>query len=258
MLILGYLLALLIPVIAIWYIIWDHKRKTAERDAASAGRLQELLSVTAQPQRTEGVVAAEATQRVDRPAAAPEAVQHTERAAPVPEAALRSERATPPAEATAPPAALHVETPPSAPLYSTRDRVLTPPQTLLYYLLRTGLPDYIVFARVTLASILEAGPGLSGVAREEQTRRLAALTVDFVVSDKNMKPIVVVELAALEQGGAAQADRASARTRLATAGVRYLELDAKKLPRKDAIRAVVLGDAPSGEGGSAALAEAAK
>ena len=32
----------------------------------------------------------------------------------------------------------------------------------------------------------------------------------------------------------------------------------KKLPRKDAIRAVVLDDAPAGEGGSAALAEAAK
>ena len=203
----GYLLLALVPVAAIAYIIWDHRRKVAARNAESAGRLHELLSVTAQPQHDHGAASS--------------------------------------AEATAPPAALRAEPPPSAPLYATRDRLLTPPQTLLYYLLRTGLPDHVVFARMTLASILEAGPGLSGFAREEQLRRLAALTVDFVVSDKNMQPVAVVELAAHGPGSAAQADRDSARTRLVAAGVRYVELDPKQLPRKDAMRAVVLGDTPA-------------
>jgi hypothetical protein len=136
--------------------------------------------------------------------------------------------------------------------------VLTPPQTLLYYLLRTGLPDHVVFARMTLASILEAGPRLSGFAREEQLRRLAALTVDFVVSDKNMQPVAVVELTVHAPGSSAQADRASACTLLAAAGVRYLEFDATQLPRKDAIRAVVLGDTPADESDRGSAAQAAR
>jgi hypothetical protein len=135
--------------------------------------------------------------------------------------------------------------PDAASLYARRERVLNPAQTLVYLLLRTGLPDHVVFARVALASILEAGPGLSGFARDEQARRLAALTVDFVVADRNMRPLAVVELAADDQGSVAQTDRASARTRLAAAGVRYVELDTRALPRKDGIRVAVLGDAPA-------------
>jgi hypothetical protein len=112
-----------------------------------------------------------------------------------------------------------------------------------------------VFARVTLASLLDAAPGLSGFAREEQMRRLAALTVDFAVSDKNMKPLAVVQLASREDGSAAQADRESARSRVIAAGVRYVELEATQLPRKDAIRALVLGAAsPSDDSARAAAA----
>jgi len=212
-LILGYLLLILVPIGAIAYLVWDHKRKTAARNAAAEGRLQELLAV-AQPQ----------------PAAKP-----AERAA-----APASQAG--PAEATAGAVSAVSPTAP-APLYTSRERVLSAPQTLAYYLLRTGLPDHVVLARVSLASVVEAGPGLSGFAREEQIRRLAALTVDFVVAEKTMRPVAVVELASGDEGGAAQSDRASARTRLAAAGVRYLELDPKQLPRKEAMRTLVLGEA---------------
>ena len=37
MLIFGYLLLLLIPIGAVALIVWNHKRKTAARDLASAG-----------------------------------------------------------------------------------------------------------------------------------------------------------------------------------------------------------------------------
>lgn len=208
----SYLLLILLPIVVVAYVVWDYRRKTAARMAASSGRLNELLGVVAQTQ-----------QRVLTPV----------------EAVLTPSLPTPRPEA-----------PPAAPLYASRERVLNPQHTLLYYLLKTGLPDHVVFARVTLASILEAGPGLSGVARDEQTRRLAAITVDFVVADKGMRPVAVVELASNEQGSAALADRASARTRLAAAGVRYVELDARTLPRKDAMRSLVLNEA----GASAAAA----
>lgn len=218
----GYLLLILIPIAAIAYVVWDYKRKTAARMAASSSRLNELLGTAVQPQYRE-------SSRVE-PIVTP----------------------SPPSLAHAPaPAAA-----PAAPLYALRERVLNPQQTLLYYLLKTGLPDHVVLARVTLASILEAGPGLSGVARDEQTRRLAALTVDFVIADKSMRPVAVVELASSAQESAALADRSSARTRLAAAGVRYLELDASTLPRKDAMRSLVLDDA-NASGSAAATAVAA-
>lgn len=206
---LGYLLLILVPIAAVGYIVWDHRRKVAAREAAAAGRLQELLAI-AQPQ------AAEKSAEPVAPAA--------------PTASPAAQPAAGTGDATAP-----------GPLYACRERVLTPPQTLLYYLLRTGLPDHVVFAQVTLASVLEAGPALSGFAREEQIRRLSALTADFVVADKRMHPVAVIELARREEGTAAQADRAAARTRLAAAGLRYLEFDPDQLPRKDAIRTLVLG-----------------
>lgn len=220
----GYLLLVLIPIAAIAYVVWDYKRKIAARAAASSGRLNELLGTAAHVQ-------------VPTPAPA---------------------RASTPVDAsvTLSPRAIPSDASPPAPLYASRERVLDPPQTLVYYLLKTGMPDHVVLARVSLASILQAGPGLSGVPREEQTRRLAALTVDFVVADKSMRPVAVIELAASDQGSsAAQADRDSARTRLAAAGVRYLELDARALPRKDTMRSLVLDGDTAHE--SAAVSEVA-
>ena len=212
---LGFIFLVLIPIAAIAYIVWDYRRKTAQRAAVSAGRLTELIG---------------AAQEVQLSASPPSAAEEAAVApvAPTPSPAIPSETET---------------TKPEAPLYKARERVLSPAQTLLYYLLRTGLPEHVVLARVSLAAVLEAGPGLAGFARDEQTRRLAGLTVDFVVADRNMRPVAVVEIAAAGQDSVAQTDRESARTRLAAAGVRHVELDARKLPRKEGIREAVLGDA---------------
>jgi hypothetical protein len=222
---LGYLLMFVVPIAAIAYIVWAYRKKTAQRDVESASRLHELLGaavhVPAESQRS---------RRTDfeaMPAApAPEAVP-----APAVQAAAPREEA-------------------AAPLYAVRERVLSVPQTLLYYLLKTGLPDYVILARVSLAAVLEAGPGLTGFAREEQIRRLSAITVDFLVSDNRMQPVAVVELEMADEGSAARADRESARLRLAAAGVRYVEVDPRAMPRKDAIRALVL-DARSEDAGRA-------
>lgn len=215
----GYLLLILLPIAAIAYIVWDHKRKTAQRIAASAGRLNDLLG--------------------DAPAPA--------RSSPPSSAATTVPQPTAPASDGAGSPAVRTEANPAGPLYAVRERLLSPPQTLLYYLLRAGLPDYLVFARVTLASVLEAGPGVPSHARNEQLRRLGAHTVDFVVSDRSMKPIVVVKLNSSERENAAQGEVEPVRTWLAMAGVRYIELDATALPRKDAIRAILLDESPSAE-----------
>ena len=200
---LGFLLLVLAALAAIAYIVWDYKRKIDAQTLASAGRLEKLLTASRKPDASQSAV-------------------------------------SPPVSDTQ---ALGAEGAPSAPLYVRRERLLSPPQTLLYYLLKTGLPDHLVFARVNLAALLDAGPGLSGLAREEGIQKAVELTVDFAVTDKNTRPIAVVELSAHEHTDAAAHHRTFARTRLAAAGVRYLELDAARLPRKDALRALVLGEA---------------
>ncbi|MGZ8211002.1 MAG: DUF2726 domain-containing protein [Burkholderiales bacterium] len=202
----SYLLLILIPIGGVGYVLWDHKRKVAAREAASAGRLQEILGAVQQ-------------------------------------AGVEGETNTP-ADASAenPPAAA-----PAPPAYVRRERVLNPAQTLLYYLLRTAMPDYLVFAQMPLSALLDPGPALSGYARDETSRRLALRSIDCVVSDRRMRPVVAVQLSS-PQSAATNAASSPAGW-LAAAGVRYVELDPAALPRKEAIREVVLGESAARAGG---------
>ena len=196
-----YLLLALLPIAALAYIVWDHRRKAAQREAASAARMQELLGVAA--------------------------------ANPAPAQTSDAAGATAAAAAEAPPAK-------RAGSYEVRQRVLTPPQTLLYYLLRTGLPDYVVFAQLPVASVLDAPADLAPYAREEQARIFARHVVDFVVVDKSTRPVAVVKLTTT--GDTHQSAVASLRSWFTGAGVRYVEIDSASLPRKEAVRSVVLGE----------------
>lgn len=215
---LAYLLLFLLPIVAIGYIMWDHKRKRASREAASAGRLEEILAVAAQS-----------------PPAEPESASQP---------APRSELSP-----VAPPAQPAAAAPAS---YGLRERLLSPPQTLLYYLLRTGLSDHNIFAQTPVASVLEPGASLAAYAREEQARIFARHVVDFVVADKSTRPVAVLKLVA--PGDVSHGDLSLMRTWFATAGVRYVELDPTALPRKEALRTLVLGevDAPQTSGSDAA------
>jgi len=124
--------------------------------------------------------------------------------------------------------------------YIKRDRLLTAPQTLLYYMLKNELPDNLVFAEMPLSSVLETAPGVAEHARAEMARRLRDHRVDFVIADKRMHPLAVLKLTAHTEG---QRHEVSSTQRwLAEAGIRYVEIDARALPRKEDIRMVVFGD----------------
>ena len=194
-----FLVLVLVPAAVIAYLVWDHRRRAADRAAASATRLHSILTAPAAPSlvpSAEGAVSAE----------------------------LQSEPRT------------------AAPLnlsYEARERLLTPPQALLYYLLKTGLPDHLIFAQVALPAVLGPSPALSGFARDEQTRRLAAHALDFVVCDRSMKPVAVVEVAHRDPQQEAGHSRKSW---LLASGLRYVELPSDALPRREAMRALVLGE----------------
>ena len=192
-----YLLLVVIPVAGIGYIVWDHKRKAAAREALSAGRLQQMLG--------------------------PVEPAHTEQDG----GPIRAASEAP------------VEVTRDSVAYVRCDRVLDPSHTLVYYLLRTALPDYVVFAHVAFASVLAPSPGSSAQSRAAALARLHAHTVDFLVSDRNMQPIAVVQVTAAHANAATAG---SPELSLDAVGVRYIELDPAALPRKDAVRAIVLGD----------------
>jgi hypothetical protein len=189
-----YVMLALLPIAGLAYIVWDHKRKAAQREAASVGRVEELIGIA----------------------------QH----------AIRGEQIEPslaPATETSTPAATFI----------LRERFLSAPQTLLYYLLKTGLPDYLVVAQVPVASLLDPASNLAPYAREEQARTFARHIVDFAILDRSTRPLAVINLASATDTGRGAATQM--KTWMGAVGLRYVELDPAALPRKEAVRALVIG-----------------
>ena len=205
----AWYLFLLFAAGGIGFVVWYSRKKFAEREAASKARLERLLRAPAQP-------------------AAPAEL------APTPTAA-------------SPSASVAVPTPAKAPAaMPARERFLGQAETLLYYLLKTGLPGFEVFAYVSLASVISASG--SGHEREQQLRRLAQYRLDFVVCDKSMRIIAVVELdtAVAAMGAGEQQFKADC---LKRAGIRLVRVNPAALPKRDQIRALVGAPGPAGSGG---------
>ncbi len=191
-------LALLLPVAAVAWIVWSYQRKALDKEARSRERAAALLGVpgAAGPGR-------------------PGAGSPTPRAAPVP------------LPQTSP---LPAPQPSSRP--ASRERFLSQPEALAYYLLRAGLPGYAVFPHVSLGAVLADG-AVGGDSRPPLVRH----DLDFVVCDKGLRVLAVVRLKPAGMAGAARwADE-----RLAAAGIRVVTLDPAGLPRRAQVAALVLG-----------------
>jgi hypothetical protein len=153
--------------------------------------------------------------------------------------------AAPGARPAATPVAASLE-PAMAPAAVT-ERFLGQAETLLYYLLRTGIPDHAVFAKVPLELVL-AAPGAGSAGGPLQ--RLAQQRLDFVVCDRNMRVAAVINVHGPGASSAAGQPQ-SALDKLRSAGVRVIEIDMAHMPHRAAIRQIVLGDSASGSGAAA-------
>lgn len=193
-----YFLAVMAALMAA--LVWNHRRNAAKREAASRERFREMLKAGTAP------------------------------AAPAGE----------PAAAVASPALPATEAAPEAGpgiAYAARPHLLSPPEKLIYYLLRTGLPDLEVFAKVPLAAVIDA-PG-RGYDHEQQLRRLARQVLDFVVCDKAMKIMAGVQLTAVgPEAVVAQRIRSEC---LKSAGIRLVTIDPSTLPKRAEVRAFICG-----------------
>jgi hypothetical protein len=119
---------------------------------------------------------------------------------------------------------------------SARERLLTPAQTLVYYLLKTALPQHLVFARVPLSFVLEPRRASS---QSEVARMLAERTLDFVIADRSMRPLSIVTLRETARKDT-QSIGAEEAAWITQSGMRHVALDTAALPRKEAIPRLVL------------------
>jgi len=129
----------------------------------------------------------------------------------------------------------------TTPQFARRARTLDAVQTVLYYLLKNALPDHEVMPQLTLARVLDVPADVAGAEREQRLRGLAQHAVDFVVCSKTMQVVAVIDL--LDQAPpAALTSATDFKSRcLAQAGIRHVRLTRTALPKRDAVRALVLG-----------------
>lgn len=193
-----WIMVLVAPAVAIGYVIWAYRNKTAAKAAASQERLAALVAPLG-ARAAAGAVPKEQTTSVStsvsaiNPAAAP---------------ALRIGR---------------------------HERFLSQPETLMYYLLKAALADHEVFPRVSLASVIETPE--NPFPPEQSARRPAQDNLDFVVCNKSLRVVAVVQLHGPPAGP--WADLVS--RRLNAAGIKVVRVDPTALPRREQVRSLILG-----------------
>jgi len=199
-------LILLATVGIIVFAIWNYRKGTSARKTASAARFEKMFK--AEAQLVPGLLS------------------------PTPSPSDTSATAKPaPAASIAPPVAV--------------ERFLGKADSLLYYLLKAGLPDAEIFAGVSLSRVVATGG--EGRDREQQLRRLAQYQLDFVVCDKSMRILAVVELESAVSAGAMGEQRFKSDT-LKQAGIRHVLINPATLPRREQVAALISGG-PAAQGG---------
>jgi uncharacterized protein DUF2726 len=209
-----WLLVLLVGASVAAYFVWDFRKKVAAREVASARRFEQLVREQASGSASPPPAGA--------PAPALRATPAAPSATPVP----------------APPSMPAPAAVPAAGAAAVRERFLGQHETLLYLLLKTGLPDHEIFANVSLASVM-ALPA-SGGEREQQLRRLAPYQLDFVVCNKSMHVVAVVDIETAGGADAAGIQQFKA-DYLKGAGIRLVRVNPAAMPRRDQVRGLVIG-----------------
>lgn len=199
-------LVLLIAVVAIAVFIWNYRRQAAAREAASAERMKAFLDAA----------------RTTTPQGQAPAAPHVPHAQP----------AAQPAGATAWPQ-------PEVSGGSARAAFMSAQHAACYAVLKSALPEYAVFARVSLAAFITPADNLAGFAREAQERRLAEAVVDFLVCDKAFKSIAAVQCDA--KNGKAAGAAAFAAACVQSSGLRWVEVESQSVPAGADLRRRVLG-----------------
>ena len=203
-----WLLICIIAIALIAGIVWSYNKKTQKRTAERAQQFDELLSeLKRSPHLGAG----------GTPGVAPQV------------------------SVSLPPTPPEPPSPPGAGL-DKKQRLLPQSGALLYFVFRAGLPDHEIFVNLTLADVIDIGPGVQGYEREQKARRLAQRRLDLVICTKQLEVVAAVLFEpAPNASGARDDDRDFIASCLQAAGIRLLRIDTAAPPRHQRVRELVYG-----------------
>src|SRR2546423_13289235 len=130
-------------------------------------------------------------------------------------------------------------------LYLLRPRFLTKAESVVYLLLKAAFPRNEIFARVRLSDVLQVKIGPQGMERLRAFRKIANQHEGFVVCDRDMNIVAIVDAKEPEQVQNPRDQKLEIIKQrcLQAAQVKYICVYPPPLPRYRELRAQVLGPA---------------
>ena len=130
-------------------------------------------------------------------------------------------------------------------LYLLRSRFLSKAENVVYLLLKAAFPRHEIFARIRLADVLQVKIGPQGMERLRAFRKIANQHVGFVVCDRDMTIVAIVDAKEPEQVQNPRDQKLEIIKQrcLQAAQVKYICVYPPTLPRYRELRAQVLGPA---------------
>src|SRR5438067_6258051 len=130
-------------------------------------------------------------------------------------------------------------------LYLLRPRFLSKAENVVYLLLKAAFPRHEIFARVRLADVLQVKIGPQGMERLRAFRKIANQHVGFVVCDRDMTIVAIIDAKEPEQVQNPRDQKLEIIKQrcLQAAQVKYICVYPPTLPRYRELRTQVLGPA---------------
>ena len=130
-------------------------------------------------------------------------------------------------------------------LYLLRPRFLSKSESVVYLLIKAAFPRHDIFARVRLADVLQVKIGPQGMERLRAFRKIANQHVGFVVCDRDMTIVAIVDSKEPEQVQNPREQKLEIIKQrcLQAAQVKYLCVYPPTLPRYRELREQILGPA---------------
>jgi len=130
-------------------------------------------------------------------------------------------------------------------LYLLRPRFLSKAESVVYLLLKAAFPRHDIFARIRLADVLQVKIGPQGMERLRAFRKIANQHVGFVICDRDMTIVAIVDAKEPEQvvNPRDQKLEIIKQRCLQAAQVRYICVYPPQLPRYRELREQILGPA---------------
>src|ERR1700719_4612517 len=130
-------------------------------------------------------------------------------------------------------------------LYLLRPRFLSKAENVVYLLLKAAFPRHEIFARVRLADVLQVKIGPQGMERLRAFRKIANQPVGFVVCDRDMTIVAIVDSKEPEQVQNPRDQKLEIIKQrcLQAAQVKYMCVYPPTLPRYRELREQILGPA---------------